>query len=131
MCRDWLCKRGNNGICYFQRDPNRVGGFARDLTEEDWDELDRRHDEVIADPTSQSAASNLGIAIRTHGEEATQVNKSLGEQRFQEMKQRYVEPKARITRKVTLFRTDDSETAASKVRELGDQFASALRDALK
>lgn len=131
MCLDWLCKRGNNGICYFQRDPNRVGGFARDLTEEDWDDLDRRHDEVIANPTSQSVASNLGIAIRTHGENATQFNKTLGEQRFQEMKQRYVEPNPRITRKVTLFRTDDSETAASKVRELGDQFASALRDALK
>ena len=131
MCRDWLCGLGNNGICYFVADPYKVGGFARDLADGDWDALDQLHDELIASPTSRAAASKLGVSIVSAGEQATRFDKQIGAQRFREMKERYEAPKARATRKVTLFRTDDAATAADKVRQLGDAFVVALRDSLK
>jgi hypothetical protein len=131
MCLDWLCTRGNNGICYFTLDPNRIPHRSRDLTEDDWDALDALHDDVIADPQSQRAASRLGIEIHSRGEEATSLDKQKGALRFLEMKDRYCEPKPRAVRKVTVFRTDDATTAAAKLRELGDAFVAALKGALK
>lgn len=130
MCRDWLCGRGNNGICYFQRDPNRIPHRSGDLTEDDWDELDTLHDEVLRSPNSQRAASDLGVAVHFKGCDASFVKQELGDQRFREMKERYCEAKPRLTRKVTLLRSDDAAAAVAKIRELGEEFVTALKAAL-
>ena len=79
---------------------------------------------------SQPGAAKLGNAIHTLGEEATSLDKELGERRYEEMRQRYCERATRVIRKVTLLRADSASEAAAKVRLLGEEYVAALRDAL-
>lgn len=117
-------------MCYFEDDAGAVPMGSGDLTEGDWDELDAIHDAVLADPQSRDSASRLGQRIRQLGMNAAQGDKELGRQRRNEMCLRYADVRPRVTRKIVLLRTDSAEVAVGKLRQLGDDFVSALKNAL-
>ena len=59
MCQHWLCRQGDNGICYFTLDDYGHVRGTGEVTPEEWDEMDADHGES----GSHRVAFQLGVRI--------------------------------------------------------------------